>query len=104
MNWDTTKGNWNQFKGKVKEQWGRLTDDELDVIAGKRDQLTGKLQERYGVSKVPTSCCLPPRVPRHSPSLRALRFAVLACFQAPTPLFNGISLWARPVDQSRGQA
>jgi uncharacterized protein YjbJ (UPF0337 family) len=51
MNWDRAQGNWKQFKGKVKEQWGRLTDDNLDVIAGQRDQLAGKLQESYGISK-----------------------------------------------------
>ena len=51
MNWDRVEGNWKQFKGKVKEQWGRLTDDDLDVIAGKKDQLAGKLQESYGISK-----------------------------------------------------
>jgi uncharacterized protein YjbJ (UPF0337 family) len=48
MNQDTIQGNWMQLKGKIKEQWGRLTDDDLDVIAGKRDQLLGKVQERYG--------------------------------------------------------
>ena len=51
MNWDQVEGNWKQFKGKVKEQWGKLTDDQLDVVAGKRDQLTGKIQEAYGISK-----------------------------------------------------
>jgi len=51
MNWDTTKGNWNQFKGKVKEQWGKLTDDDLARIEGKRDQLLGCVQERYGIEK-----------------------------------------------------
>ena len=51
MNWDRVEGNWKQFKGKVKEQWGRLTDDDLDVIGGKKDQLTGKIQESYGISK-----------------------------------------------------
>ncbi len=51
MNEDTMKGNWKQFKGKVKEQWGKLTDDDLDVVEGKRDQLVGKVQERYGHSK-----------------------------------------------------
>jgi uncharacterized protein YjbJ (UPF0337 family) len=45
MNWDRIEGNWKQFKGSVKEQWGKLTDDQLDVIAGKRDHLTGKIQE-----------------------------------------------------------
>ena len=51
MNEDTINGNWKQFKGKVKEQWGKLTDDDLDVIAGKRDQLVGKIQERHGIAR-----------------------------------------------------
>ena len=51
MAWDRVEGNWKQAKGKVKEQWGKLTDDDLDVIAGKRDQLEGKIQERYGIEK-----------------------------------------------------
>lgn len=51
MNQDRIEGNWKQFKGKVKEQWGKLTDDDLDVIAGKRDQLLGRIQERHGISK-----------------------------------------------------
>jgi len=51
MNKDRTEGNWLQFKGKVKEQWGKLTDDDLDVIAGKRDQLLGRIQERHGISR-----------------------------------------------------
>lgn len=51
MNWDTVKGNWTQYKGKVKSQWGKLTDDQLDVIAGERDQLVGKIQEAYGVTR-----------------------------------------------------
>ncbi|MDO5625231.1 MAG: CsbD family protein [Pseudomonadota bacterium] len=51
MNEDIIKGNWKQFKGKVKEQWGKLTDDDLDVIAGKRDQMVGKMQERYGIAR-----------------------------------------------------
>ena len=50
MNQDRVEGNWLQFKGKVKEQWGKLTDDDLDVIAGKRDQLLGKVQERHGLT------------------------------------------------------
>ncbi|CCE97881.1 Hypothetical protein SFHH103_03389 [Sinorhizobium fredii HH103] len=49
MDWNRVEGNWKQFKGKVKEQWGKLTDDDLDQIAGKRDQLEGKIQERYGL-------------------------------------------------------
>lgn len=51
MNEDRIKGNWKQFTGKVKEQWGKLTDDDMDVIAGKRDQMLGKLQERQGLAK-----------------------------------------------------
>lgn len=51
MNEDRVEGNWKQFKGKVKEQWGKLTDDDLDVIAGRRDQLAGKLQERHGLAR-----------------------------------------------------
>ena len=51
MNKDTVEGNWKQLKGKVKEQWGKLTDDDFDVIAGKRDQLVGRIQERHGISR-----------------------------------------------------
>ena len=51
MNWDRIEGNWKQFTGKVKQQWGRLTDDDIDVIAGKRDELVGTIQEQYGVRK-----------------------------------------------------
>src|SRR5579863_9366531 len=51
MNWDQVAGNWKQAKGKVREKWGKLTDDDLTVIAGKRDQLVGRIQERYGVAK-----------------------------------------------------
>ena len=48
MNNDRIEGRWKQIKGKVKEQWGRLTDDDLDVIAGRRDQLLGRIQQRHG--------------------------------------------------------
>ena len=51
MNWDRIEGNWKQLKGKVREQWGRLTDDELDKIAGHRDTLVGSLQNSYGIAK-----------------------------------------------------
>ncbi len=51
MNWDIVEGNWKQFKGKVKTQWGKLTDDELDQIEGHRDQLLGRIQESYGITK-----------------------------------------------------
>ena len=51
MNWDIVEGNWKQFKGKVKTQWGKLTDDHLDVIAGKREALAGRIQEIYGITR-----------------------------------------------------
>jgi uncharacterized protein YjbJ (UPF0337 family) len=51
MSWDRIEGNWKQFTGKVKEQWGKLTDDDLTAIKGKREQLEGKIQERYGYAK-----------------------------------------------------
>lgn len=51
MNSDRIEGNWKQLKGKIKEQWGKLTDDELDVIEGHREQLAGKIQERYGIAR-----------------------------------------------------
>jgi uncharacterized protein YjbJ (UPF0337 family) len=51
MNWESIKGQWKQFQGKVKEKWGKLTDDDLTTMAGKKDQLLGKLQERYGYEK-----------------------------------------------------
>lgn len=51
MNWDRIEGNWKQAKGRVKEHWGKLTDDELDQIAGRRDQLVGKIQAAYGLTK-----------------------------------------------------
>jgi len=51
MNRDQLEGNWKQLKGKVREQWGKLTSDELDVIDGKREQLLGKLQEKYGIAR-----------------------------------------------------
>jgi uncharacterized protein YjbJ (UPF0337 family) len=51
MDWNRVEGNWKQAKGKVKEQWGKLTDDDLTFIAGKRDQLEGKIQERYGIQR-----------------------------------------------------
>jgi len=51
MNWDRIQGDWKQVKGKFKEKWGKLTDDDLDVIAGKRDQLVGHIQKSYGVAK-----------------------------------------------------
>jgi uncharacterized protein YjbJ (UPF0337 family) len=54
MNWDRIEGNWKQFTGGIKAQWGKLTDDQLDVIAGNRDQLLGKVQEAYGITREET--------------------------------------------------
>ena len=51
MNWDRVEGDWKQIKGKVQQQWGKLTDDDLDVIKGKRTELAGRLQERYGYAQ-----------------------------------------------------
>jgi uncharacterized protein YjbJ (UPF0337 family) len=51
MNWDRIEGNWKQMKGAIKEKWGKLTDDEFDVIAGNKDKLVGKIQEAYGCSR-----------------------------------------------------
>jgi uncharacterized protein YjbJ (UPF0337 family) len=51
MDWNRIEGNWKQFKGRAKEKWGRLTDDDLDVVNGRREQLEGKIQERYGLAR-----------------------------------------------------
>jgi uncharacterized protein YjbJ (UPF0337 family) len=51
MNWDRIEGNWKQMKGAVKEKWGKLTDDEFDMIAGKRDKLVGRIQQSYGCTR-----------------------------------------------------
>ena len=51
MNRDTLKGQWMQVKGKVREQWGKLTDDEIDQMQGNAEMLIGKIQERYGRSR-----------------------------------------------------
>lgn len=51
MNWDRVEGKWKQMRGAARAKWGRLTDDDLDLIAGHRDQLIGRLQERYGIAR-----------------------------------------------------
>jgi uncharacterized protein YjbJ (UPF0337 family) len=51
MNWDLIEGNWKQFAGRVKQQWGKLTDDEIAQVNGSRDQLEGIIQARYGYAK-----------------------------------------------------
>lgn len=51
MNWDTMKGDWKQFKGKIREKWGEFTDDELDQVQGRREQFEGLLQKKMGYAK-----------------------------------------------------
>lgn len=51
MNWDRIEGQWKQYKGQVQQRWGKLTDDDLDVIDGKREELVGRLQKRYGQTR-----------------------------------------------------
>lgn len=51
MNWDQVEGNWKEMKGKARASWGELTDDELTQIGGKKDQLVGKLQQKYGLER-----------------------------------------------------
>jgi uncharacterized protein YjbJ (UPF0337 family) len=51
MNWDQVEGKWKQFKGVARQKWGKLTDDDIDVINGKQEELVGRLQERYGYTK-----------------------------------------------------
>lgn len=51
MNWDQVKGNWKEFKGRIREQWGDLTDDDVERMAGERDQLIGRIQQRYGCTR-----------------------------------------------------
>ena len=51
MNWDRIEGNWTEFKGKAQQQWGKLTNDDLDVDRGQAQELAGRLQQRYGYAK-----------------------------------------------------
>lgn len=51
MDWNRIEGNWKQFKGKIKEQWGQLTDDDIDKMEGSREVFEGKIQEKYGIGK-----------------------------------------------------
>ena len=51
MNWDRVEGNWKQIKGKVQQKWGKLTNDDLNLVEGKRTELVGRIQERYGIER-----------------------------------------------------
>jgi uncharacterized protein YjbJ (UPF0337 family) len=51
MNWDRIKGNWKQFKGQAQQQWGKLTNDDLDLVEGRREELVGRIQEKYGIAR-----------------------------------------------------
>ena len=51
MNWDRIKGSWREYKGMAQQQWGKLTDDDLDQVEGRREELAGKIQNRYGIAK-----------------------------------------------------
>jgi uncharacterized protein YjbJ (UPF0337 family) len=51
MNWDQIEGKWKQFTGSAKERWGKLTDDDLQTLTGQKDNLVGRIQERYGIAK-----------------------------------------------------
>jgi uncharacterized protein YjbJ (UPF0337 family) len=51
MNWDRIEGNWKQFSGKAQQQWGKLTNHDLNIVEGRRQELVGKIQERYGIAK-----------------------------------------------------
>ena len=51
MNWERISGNWAHWKGRVRERWGRLSDDQLSIVAGRREQLAGRIQEAYGLTR-----------------------------------------------------
>jgi uncharacterized protein YjbJ (UPF0337 family) len=51
VNWDQIQGKWKQFSGSARERWGKLTDDDLQTLTGQKDQLVGRIQERYGIAK-----------------------------------------------------
>jgi uncharacterized protein YjbJ (UPF0337 family) len=51
MNWDRIEGSWKQFKGQAQQQWGKLTNDELDQVEGRREELVGRIQEKYGIAR-----------------------------------------------------
>jgi uncharacterized protein YjbJ (UPF0337 family) len=51
MNWDKIEGKWKELKGQARSKWGKLTDDDLEAVAGKKDELVGRLQQRYGMRR-----------------------------------------------------
>ena len=69
MNEDTLKGQWTQLKGQVREQWGKLTDDDLDQVQGKAEQLVGRIQERYGIARDEAQRQVDTWAPPRSPQL-----------------------------------
>jgi uncharacterized protein YjbJ (UPF0337 family) len=83
MDWNRIEGNWKQFKGRAKEKWGRLTDDDLDVVNGRRDQLEGKIQERYGLANVSSAAIAGHR---NTAQRRTLAAIVLVRRVARTPM------------------
>ena len=70
MNDDTLKGQWMQLKGKVREQWGKLTNDDVDQVQGQGEQLVGRIQERYGVAKEDARRQVNEWLDRHAPVVR----------------------------------
>jgi uncharacterized protein YjbJ (UPF0337 family) len=70
MNSDILAGNWKQLKGSMIETWGKLTDDDLDVVAGRREHLVGKIQERYGLTKDQVEIQIKEFEARHKPAFK----------------------------------
>lgn len=71
MNWDTIRGNWNQLKGEIKQEWGKLTDNDMAALEGNRDELVGKVQERYGLTRDAAERQVDEWARRHSDTHRA---------------------------------
>ena len=104
MNWDRIEGNWKQFSGKVKQQWGKLTDDDLQVVEGRRVELVGKIQERYGIARDEAEKQVDSWMRNMQARLRSAA-AVARCgdrFASPPPRRAGHALRVTPIfPQSR---